>query len=151
MDRDGVRRVMASLQEELLACFEGRHAIEPMPDGHLEVVFTIMPSGIVGMATVTQSLRQDVDGCVEELVRGQMFPKPTGGKVRVGPYRIVFERVSKNGGGASTDGRSERSHSPDGHGASAHHSRSTASRGRFSSVCWALVHPMTGVRQSMAV
>ncbi len=91
LSADAIKRVVIQHRSKLRACYEQGLKKNPELQGKVTVAFTIAPSGRVAVSKMAESSLHDaqVEQCIVQAFATMVFPKPTGGDVKVS-YPVVF-------------------------------------------------------------
>ena len=93
IDKEVLRRVVASHLDEVRACYDRGLAANPALAGRVMMIFTIDGGGAVSTSVVASSTVDDaaVGDCIVEATRSWRFPPPCGGGNVVVGYPFVLK------------------------------------------------------------
>lgn len=93
LGKDEIARVIRRNLPRFKYCYEKQLNANPNLSGKIAVLFTIAPTGKVAKASVRESDMgsKAVEGCVTDVMKRLVFPKPKGGGVVVVTYPFVFQ------------------------------------------------------------
>ena len=99
LTQEGVRRIIASHNEEITACFEKGLLRDPDFSGRVRVRTVVSGDGAVANADILESTvdAADVESCILESVRSWTFPEPADGRVKIltTPFEYQAPAVDK--------------------------------------------------------
>ncbi|MCK6544328.1 AgmX/PglI C-terminal domain-containing protein [Myxococcota bacterium] len=93
LSREDIARVIRRNLARFKYCYEKELNANPNLQGKVSVYFTIAPTGSVAEASIRETSMNDqnVESCVEKVMRSLVFPKPQGGGIVVVTYPFVFQ------------------------------------------------------------
>ena len=86
---DAIRGVVSGLGPRFERCYRDALRTTPGLEGRLTAAFTIAGDGGVASVRINGGFHPGVTACVEEAIRGLVFPAPASGTVEVN-YPLVF-------------------------------------------------------------
>ncbi len=96
LDRETVRRVIASYRGQIRTCYEKSLLSSPQLAGRIVYLWTISPEGpVISSERKSSTLNSDqLEACVLSVIRSMIFPNASNGKSTKVIYPFVFQ--SKN-------------------------------------------------------